>query len=83
MSPGGHLHPRRSPVLGAPRTFKVVVVANGEVLVDGGDARATIDVLTRIGSMFDVSIYVWHPAACAWRVLSVGEQRALWSFRGR
>ena len=65
------------------RTFKVVVVADGEVLLDRADARATIDTLTRIDSMFDVSIYVWDPAAKAWRPLTVGEQRTLWSFRGR
>lgn len=83
MTPGSHLRPRRSAVLGVPRAFKVVVVATGEVVLDGADARATVDALTRIDSMFDVSIYVWHPPAGAWRALSVGEQRTLWSFRGR
>jgi hypothetical protein len=43
--------------------------------------RTTIDVLGRIDSIFDVSLAVWDRAACVWRALTPGEQRALWDFR--
>jgi len=66
-----------------PRIFKIVDVASGDVVVEGADARAAIDVLAAVGSIFDVFIYVWHPPAQAWRRLTVGEQRDLWDFRGR
>lgn len=65
------------------RTFRVVEVVSGAVLANGADTRTTIDLLTRIDSIFDVTVFVWHPAARAWRQLTVGEQRTLWNFRGR
>lgn len=65
------------------RTFKVVLVADGAVLADGADARTTVEVLAQVDSIFDVSIYVWHTPAGAWRHLTPGEQRTLWDFRAR
>ena len=65
------------------RTFKVIRVANGEVLAEGTDTRTTIDVLTRVDSIFDVLIYVWQSPAKAWRALTLGEQRTMWDFRAR
>ncbi|MGI9098369.1 MAG: hypothetical protein ACR2H2_07735 [Solirubrobacteraceae bacterium] len=53
------------------------------VLAERIDARATIDVLTRIDRIFDVLVEVWHPAAQAWRPLTVGEQRTPSDLRGR
>lgn len=58
-------------------------MATGAVLAEDTDARATIERLTRVDSIFDVWVYVWHPAAKAWRRLTVGEQRTLWDFRGQ
>ena len=66
----------------SPRIFKVVLVANGVVLADGADARTTVELLAQIDSIFDVSIYVWHTPAWAWRHLTPAEQRTLWDFRG-
>lgn len=65
------------------RTFKVVTMSSGAVLAKGTETRETIDVLTRIESIFDVQIYVWHPLVNTWRPLTPGEQRTLWDFRGR
>jgi hypothetical protein len=65
------------------RTFRIVEVATGMVLAEGVDMRATVDVLSRIDSIFDVSVAVVDPRAEEWRVLSPGEQRALWDVRGR
>ena len=67
----------------ARRTFKVIRVANGDVLAEGTDTRTTIDVLTRVDSIFDVLVYVWQSPAKAWRALTLGEQRTMWDFRGR
>jgi hypothetical protein len=65
------------------RTFRIVEVSSGAVLADGIDMRATIEVLRRIDSIFDVSLAVWDPEAKAWRALTPGEQRALWDVRER
>lgn len=83
MSTGADADPRPTAARTAPRAFKVIDVATGAVLAENADARATVDVLTPIDSMFDVAVYVWHPPARAWRQLTVGEHRTLWSFRGR
>jgi hypothetical protein len=64
-----------------PLTFKVVDVRSGEVLSERLDARATVEVLEDVGSVVDVRIYVWVPAG-RWRLLTLGEQRTLWQFRG-
>ena len=68
---------------GGSWTFKIVEVASGAVLADGVDMRATVELLSRIDSIFDVAIAVWDRAAQAWRPLSPGEQRALWDVRGQ
>jgi hypothetical protein len=66
-----------------PPTFKVVDVMTLAVLAEGASARATVDVLERVGSVVDVRVYVWHPERERWRLLSLGEQKALWSYRAR
>jgi hypothetical protein len=66
-----------------PRTFKVLDVRSSQVLAEGTDTRATLDLLADIGSMLDVRIYVWMQRAGRWRLLGLDEQRALWRFRGR
>ena len=66
-----------------PRQFKVVDVLTREVLADGTDARATIDVLQRVRSIVDVTIWVWEPEGERWRMLSLEEARTLWDYRGR
>jgi hypothetical protein len=68
---------------GAPLSFKVVDVATGAVLAQGAGARATVDLLTALESIFDAWVYVRDDATDEWRQLTVGEQRTLWSFRGR
>jgi hypothetical protein len=80
----GSVRPRDLEQLGASsRTFRIVEVSSGTVLAEGVDMRATVDVLSRIDSIFDVSVAVWDPRTEEWRVLSPGEQRALWDVRER
>jgi hypothetical protein len=65
----------------APHRFKVVDVVTGQVLADGANARVTVDLLKELRSVVDVRIYVWEPKPSKWRLLTLGEQKALWRFR--
>jgi hypothetical protein len=47
------------------------------------DARTAIGVLEDVDSVVDVRIYVWDPGAARWVLLTLGEQNALWEYRGR
>jgi hypothetical protein len=67
----------------APRRFKVVDVVTREVLGDGTDARATVQLLEQVRSIVDVTIWVWQEDRERWRMLSLEESRALWDYRGR
>jgi hypothetical protein len=76
--------PRRAPQPTeppAPLRFKIVDVMSARVLADGITARATVDLLADIRSVLDVRIYVWMQRAERWRLLSLGEHKALWRFR--
>jgi hypothetical protein len=66
-----------------PRIFKVVDVMTREVLAEGADTRTTVDLLEEVRSIVDVRISVWQPKTGRWRPLTLGEQRAMWEFRGR
>jgi hypothetical protein len=66
-----------------PPRFKVVDVMSGEVLTDGADGRATLDVLRGVRSNLDVRVYRWHAEKESWRLLTLGEQRSLWHLRDR
>jgi hypothetical protein len=75
--------PPKAPEPKPPRSFKIVDVTTREILGEGVDARAAIDVLEGVDSVVDVRIYVWDPGAERWVLLTLGEQKALWGFRGR
>jgi hypothetical protein len=65
----------------APRRFKIVDVMTREVLAEDADARATVEVLRTVRSLVDVTLWVWEPAHERWRMLTLDESRALWSYR--
>jgi hypothetical protein len=75
--------PSTPPAPRAPRQFKVIDVLTREVLLDGADARATVEVLEGVRSIVDVTVWVWQPEAERWRMLSLEEARALWEYRGQ
>jgi hypothetical protein len=75
--------PTETPAPPAPLTFKVIDIRSAEVLGEGLDARGTVELLERVGSVLDVRIYVWMQRAERWRLLRLDEQRALWRFRGQ
>lgn len=64
-----------------PWRFKVVDVMTRQVLADGIDARATVQVLGGVRSIVDVLISVWDPADEEWRLLPLRDRRALWERR--
>jgi hypothetical protein len=74
--------PEPAPEPRPPRRFKVVDVVSGVVLAEDADVRTTLDVLEGVGSVVDVRVYVWQPRAATWRLLTLGEQRVLYGFRG-
>ncbi|MDQ6816091.1 MAG: hypothetical protein M3018_01620 [Actinomycetota bacterium] len=61
-----------------PRAFKVVDVMTGKTVSEGLDARAAIAALERVRSIVDVTVYVWEADTKRWRLLTLGETRALW-----
>jgi hypothetical protein len=75
--------PPKEPEPRRPRSFKIVDVTTGEVLGEHLDTRAAIAALEDVGSVVDVRIYVWDPGNDRWVLLTLGEQKALWEFRGR
>jgi hypothetical protein len=64
-----------------PRRFRVVDVMTQELLADDADARATLDALERVEHVVDVKVFVWEPKSERWRLLTLGEQHALWERR--
>jgi len=54
-----------------------------EVLAEGVDARATVEALEDTRSIVDVVVHVWEPETERWRMLTFGETRQLWDYRGR
>ncbi|HEX7299286.1 MAG TPA: hypothetical protein VF257_09770 [Solirubrobacteraceae bacterium] len=75
--------PPKAPEPRQPRSFKIVDVTTREVLGEGVDARTAIALLEDVDSVVDVRIYVWDPGADRWVLLTLGEQNALWEYRGR
>ena len=63
--------------------FKVIDVMSSELMVEGAGARETIEALEGVRSMLDVLVFAWAPEQRRWRLLTLDERRALWSFRGR
>jgi hypothetical protein len=66
-----------------PRSFKLVDVTSGEVLAEDVDTRTAIGVLEGLGSVVDVRIYVRDEATGRWILLTLGEHKALWDYRGK
>jgi hypothetical protein len=83
-----HAPPRRErapkePEPKRPREFRIVDVTTGDVLGEHLDTRAAVAALEDVDSVVDVRIYAWDHRNEKWVLLTLGEQRALWQFRGR
>jgi len=75
--------PPKEPEPKRTREFKIVDVTTGEVLGEHLDTRAALSALEGVESVVDVRIYAWDHRNEKWVLLTLGEQRALWQFRGR
>ena len=74
--------PPKAPEPRAPRRFRVVEITTHRVLADEADARTALAALRDVHSVVDVAVSVWDPEHNHWRLLTHGEQRALWDMRG-
>jgi hypothetical protein len=75
--------PPQPPAPRLPRSFKIVDVTSGEVLAEGVNTRAAIGVLEGLGSVVDVRIYQWDDTTERWILLTLGEHKSLWEYRGK
>jgi hypothetical protein len=77
--------PRReaAPEPTRPSLFKVVDVMSSQVLAEGVGALQTVQVLEEMDSLLDARIFQWMEATRRWRLLTLDECKAFWSFRGR
>ena len=75
--PSSEEEPRQS------HAFKVIDVMTREVLGEGIDARATVELLEDVRSIVDVTVYVWEAQSDRWRMLTFGETKLLWEHRGQ
>lgn len=73
--------PEPEPEPRRPRRFRVVDAMTREVLADDAGARATLELLGRLRSLVDVSVYVQEPKADGWRPLTLAERQVMWSRR--
>lgn len=75
--------PAPAPEAPAPRRFKIVDLLTRQVLGEDVSTLETIEVLRGVRSVVDVNVYVWEPGHERWRLLTVGEQGAMWELRDR
>jgi hypothetical protein len=66
-----------------PLRFKVVDVMSSQTIVEGVVARDAVAALEGMRSVLDARIFRWNEDKGRWRLLSLAESKALWSFRGR
>jgi|tagenome__1003787_1003787.scaffolds.fasta_scaffold20817816_4 hypothetical protein len=75
--------PPKPPEPRKPRRFRVVDVTTREVLADDALAREALAALRDVHSVTDVAISSWSEKHGRYRLLTVGEQQALWEMRRR
>jgi hypothetical protein len=66
-----------------PLRFKVVDVMSAQTVAEGVAAREAVAALEAMHSVLDARIFRWDEDKQRWRLLSLAESKALWSFRGR
>jgi hypothetical protein len=73
--------PSRERQVPAPRRsdrFRIVDVMTLQPLLEDANARETVERLSDVRSLVDVTIHAWDEDAGRWQRLSRGEERALW-----
>jgi hypothetical protein len=75
--------PPKPPAPRVPRRFKVVDVTTREVLAEDASARAALSALRDVHSVTEVAVSLWSDKHGRYRLLTHGEQQALWDMRDR
>jgi hypothetical protein len=70
--------PAKAPEPSHSRRFRVVDVMGARVLGENIGARETVGLLAPMRSPLDARVYVWVEKLDRWRLLTLGETRALW-----
>jgi hypothetical protein len=65
------------PTPAPPRRFRILDVMTRQPLVDDAPAREALDALAGVRSLVDVNVYVWQEEQERWRLMTLGEQRAM------
>jgi hypothetical protein len=73
--------PPKPPEPRAPRRFRVVDVITREVLADDASAKDALAALRDVESVTDVAVSSWSDKHGRYRLLTHGEQKALWEMR--
>jgi hypothetical protein len=73
--------PPKPPEPRKPRRFKVVEVTTHRVLAEDAGTRAALEALRDVDSVVDVAVSVWDEQHGRYRLLTHGEQKALWEMR--
>jgi hypothetical protein len=67
-----------APARRSPRRFRIVDVMTRKAVIDGASTREAVETLKGVRSIVDANVYVWEEKPNRWRLLSLGEQRAMW-----
>jgi hypothetical protein len=60
------------------RRFRIVDLMTLEVLAEDASTAEAVELLKGVRSTVDVNVYVWQDEDERWRLLTLGEQGALW-----
>jgi hypothetical protein len=82
VHPPSRPKPPKPPAPRRPRRFKVVDVTTREVLAEDAGAREALAALRDVRSVTDVAVSAWSDKHGRYRLLTHGEQQALWEMRG-
>jgi hypothetical protein len=82
VHPPAKPRPPKPPEPRRPRRFKVIDVTTRQVLAEDASTRETLAALRHVHSVVDVAISVWSDKDGRYRLLTHGEQKALWDMRG-
>jgi hypothetical protein len=61
----------------APRRFRILDVMTRQPILDDATAPEALDALAGVRSLVDVNVYVWQDEQERWRLMTLGEQRAM------
>ena len=75
--------PTPEPAQREARRFRVVDVLSAQVIAEDVQVAGAIAALEQLRKPIDARVYVREDGEERWRLLTLGETRALWEFRGR